>query len=83
MTKFSDKVRERVRSSGLASMRVAKMASIETSHFTRFMNGQKGLSLNALDRLIAVLDDIQIGLIPEDEEYDCDCPGCKVIRSED
>jgi len=57
--KFSDRVRERVKSSGLAPFRIANMAGIEPSHMCRFMSGQKGLSIAALDRLIAVLESLE------------------------
>lgn len=63
MKKLSDQIRDAVDQSDMSRFVIANYAKIEQSHFSRFMSGTKGLSLDALDRLSAVIG-IQISKQP-------------------
>ena len=53
--RLSDQVREAVDASGLSRYRICKEADIAQAAMSRFMSGQGGLSMAALDRLGEVL----------------------------
>lgn len=55
MKKLSDQIRDAVDQSGMSRFVVANYAEIEQSQFSRFMSGTKGRSLDAIDRLAAVI----------------------------
>ncbi|MEK6247673.1 MAG: helix-turn-helix domain-containing protein [Planctomycetales bacterium] len=52
----SDQIREAIQSSGLTVYRMAQLAEIEKSTLSRFLSGERGLSMSALDRLGGLLD---------------------------
>ena len=53
---LSDQVRVAVDASGMSRYRICKEADIGQAAMSRFMSGQGGLSMKALDRLAVVLD---------------------------
>ena len=53
---LSEQLRELVRSSGLSMMAVARGAEIDPAALSRFLSGQRGLSMPSLDRLGEFLD---------------------------
>jgi len=63
MKKLTDQIRDAVDNCGKSRFLVANLSEIEQSQFSRFMAGTKGLSLDAIDRLAAVIE-IQIVQIP-------------------
>lgn len=55
-TRFlSEQIREAVNTSGMTRYGICKAAKIDEGQMSKFMSGQVGLSLPALDRLAAVL----------------------------
>lgn len=54
--RLSDQVRVAVDASGLSRYRICKKADIAQAAMSRFMSGQGGLSMAALDRLGEVLE---------------------------
>ena len=53
---LSDQVRAAVDASGLSRYRICKETGIGQAAMSRFMSGQGGLSMKALDRLADLLD---------------------------
>ena len=53
---LSEQIREAVRSSGLSMLAVARGAEIDRSTMSKFLSGERGLSMSALDRLGEFLD---------------------------
>lgn len=51
-----DEVRQAIEESGMSCYAICKGAGIEESAMSRFMRGQRGLTLRTLDRLAAFLD---------------------------
>jgi hypothetical protein len=49
--KFSDQVRAAVEASGRSRYSICKEIELAQSNLSRFMSGEKGLSMDALDRL--------------------------------
>ena len=56
MASLSDEVRQAVDASGLGRNEVGRRARIDKAALSRFMAGQAGLSMAALDRLAEVLE---------------------------
>lgn len=54
--KMTDQLRQAIEQSGLSQYRIAKDLQINQAQLSRFMRGQRGLSLELLDRLCAYLD---------------------------
>ena len=54
--KLSDQFRRAVDASGMTRYRIAKELGIAESTMSRFMSGDRGLSLEYLDRLAELLD---------------------------
>ena len=52
---LSDQVRDAVRGSGLLAQEVADRAGVHKSAMSRFLSGERGLSVEALDRIGQVL----------------------------
>ena len=52
---FSDEVRNAIEDSGLSRYRIAKDADIDQSTLSRFVHGQRTLSLETVDRLAELL----------------------------
>ena len=52
---FSDQIRAAVDASDLTRYRICKNAGIDHGAFSNFMAGRRGMSLESLDRLTAVL----------------------------
>jgi transcriptional regulator with XRE-family HTH domain len=52
---LSDQVRDAVRDSGLLAQEVANAAKIDKGAMSRFLSGERGLSMAALDRIGGVL----------------------------
>ena len=53
--RISQGLAQAIRASGLSPYMVAKQSRINSSMVTRFLNGERGMSLATLDRLAAVL----------------------------
>jgi transcriptional regulator with XRE-family HTH domain len=53
---FSDQLRRAVDAAGLSRYRLCKELGIAQSTLSRFMSGQRGLTMKCLDRLAALLD---------------------------
>jgi plasmid maintenance system antidote protein VapI len=54
--RFSDELRRAVAACGLSRYRIAKTLGIAESTLSRFMSGERGLTMKCLDRLAALLD---------------------------
>jgi len=54
--RFSDELRRAVDASGLSRYRICKELGIAESTLSRFMSGERGLTMKCLDRLAALLD---------------------------
>ena len=52
---FTDELRQAIRRSGKSQYRISKETSISEGQLSRFMHGQVGLSLSAIDRLCRIL----------------------------
>lgn len=52
---FSDQLRQAVTDCGLSQYAISKQTGISKSTLCRFMNGERGLTMNALDTLAAHL----------------------------
>jgi transcriptional regulator with XRE-family HTH domain len=53
---FSDELRRAVDDCGLSRYRLCKELGLAESTLSRFMSGERGLSMKGLDRLAALLD---------------------------
>jgi len=53
---FSDELRQAVDACGLSRYRICKELGIAESTLSRFMSGERGLTMKSLDRLAALLD---------------------------
>ena len=49
--KVSEQLRRIIRDCGVSCYAIAKATRIDESQLSRFMNGERGLSMNGLDRL--------------------------------
>jgi len=54
--KFSDQIRQAVDDSGITRYRIWKDTGLSESMLSRFMSGDRGLSMTALDALAKYLD---------------------------
>ncbi|MHC4400202.1 MAG: helix-turn-helix domain-containing protein [Planctomycetota bacterium] len=54
--KVSDQIRRLIDSSGMSRYRIAMRSGIDQSALSRFMTGERGLSMVALDALGELLD---------------------------
>ncbi|GAB6167488.1 hypothetical protein JCM19992_34880 [Thermostilla marina] len=52
---LSDQIRQAVKQSGLSQYALCKLTGIDKAAMSRFVNGDRGLSLATLDRLADVL----------------------------
>ncbi len=52
----SDQIRAAIESSGLSRYRIWQEIDIDQSALSKFMSGERGLSMKALDRLGKLLD---------------------------
>ena len=52
---FSEQLREAIQASGMSHYAINHAAGIDKATMSKFMSGQVGLSLTAIDRLVAVL----------------------------
>ena len=55
-TRLSDEIRRAVDASGLSRYAICKQLGILQSSLSRFMSGERGLTMKCLDRLAALLD---------------------------
>jgi transcriptional regulator with XRE-family HTH domain len=53
---FSDELRRAVDDCGLSRYRICKELGVAESTLSRFMSGERGLTMKCLDRLAAVLN---------------------------
>jgi hypothetical protein len=53
---FSDELRGLIDASGMSRYRIAKQLGIAESTLSRFMSGERGLTMKCLDALAALLD---------------------------
>ena len=63
--KLSDQIRQAVDSSGISQYRLSKEVRISKTSLSRFMRGERGLTLQALDRLADFLE-LEIVIRPKD-----------------
>ena len=54
--KMSDRIRTVIKSAEQSQYRIAKETGIEQSTLSRFMSGERGLSMDALDTLFEYFD---------------------------
>jgi transcriptional regulator with XRE-family HTH domain len=54
--RFSDELRRAVDACGLSRYRICRELGIAESTLSRFMSGERGLTMKCLDRLAALLD---------------------------
>jgi transcriptional regulator with XRE-family HTH domain len=54
--RFSDELRRAIDASGLSRYRICRELGIAESTLSRFMSGERGLTLKCLDRLAELLD---------------------------
>lgn len=67
--RISDQLRQVIDESGLTRYQIAKETDIDESALAKFYNGQRGLSMKALDRLGEFLDlTITMRRKPQQEE---------------
>jgi len=52
---LSDQVRQAIRDSGLTCYRISQLTGIHESTLSKFLSGERGLSLAALDKLAPVI----------------------------
>ena len=52
---FTDELRQAIRRGGKSQYRISKETGISEGQLSRFMHGQVGLSLSAIDRLCRIL----------------------------
>jgi predicted transcriptional regulator len=53
---FSDELRSAVDASGMSRYRIAQLLGIAESTLSRFMSGERGLTMKCLDALAQLLD---------------------------
>jgi transcriptional regulator with XRE-family HTH domain len=53
--RFTDQIRQAVRTSGLSRYRIGKDTGIDQASLSRFMSGKGGLSMDNLDKLAELL----------------------------
>jgi transcriptional regulator with XRE-family HTH domain len=53
---FTEQLRRTIRDCGETRYSLAQRTSVDQSTMTRFMNGTRGLSMEAIDRLFDALD---------------------------
>lgn len=56
MGEIYDQVRQTIASRGVLQSRIAEQAKISNALLSRFVSGERGLSVEALERLLAVLN---------------------------
>jgi transcriptional regulator with XRE-family HTH domain len=65
---FSDELRKAVDASGLSRYRICRELSLAESTLSRFMSGERGLTMKCLDRLAALLDlHVTVGTRPKEK----------------
>lgn len=52
---FSEQLRQAIRESGLSMLAVGRETDIDKAALSRFLSGERGLRLEAIDRLCALL----------------------------
>jgi plasmid maintenance system antidote protein VapI len=66
---FSDELRQLLDDCGLSRYRLCKELGIAESTLSRFMSGERGLTMKCLDRLAALLDlHVAVGRRPKQKE---------------
>jgi transcriptional regulator with XRE-family HTH domain len=66
---FSDELRRAVDGCGLSRYRICRELGIAESTLSRFMSGERGLTMKCLDLLAALLDlHVAVGKRPEKKE---------------
>jgi len=53
---FSDEIREAVNASGKSRYKLCCESRVDQASLSKFMTGERGLSMGSLDKLAAVLD---------------------------
>jgi hypothetical protein len=53
---FRAQLRRAIRESGLTPYRIAALSRVNVGGLSRFLSGERGLSLDAVDRIVEVLD---------------------------
>ena len=66
-TKLSDQVRRAVDESGVSRYAICKATGIDQGQFSRFMAGQTGLSISALD---ALADALRLDIVTSGKRLD-------------
>jgi hypothetical protein len=53
---FRDQLRRAIRASDLTAYRLGVLARVDQGSLSKFLAGERGLSLDAVDRIVGVLD---------------------------
>ena len=53
---FGDQIRQAVQDSGMSCYRICKLSGLNKGAMSNFLAGKRGMSLDSLNRLAAVLD---------------------------
>lgn len=53
--RLAEQLRQMIRDSGLSQAEICRRAEVDAAAVSRFMNGERGLSLETLERLAMVL----------------------------
>jgi transcriptional regulator with XRE-family HTH domain len=54
-TGFSEQLRQAIARSGLSQYRLAKLSGIDQSQLSRFMNGERGLSIEGIEKICELI----------------------------
>jgi predicted transcriptional regulator len=54
--RFSDELRQAIDACGMTRYRIARLLDISEATLSRFMSGERGLTMKCLDSLAALLD---------------------------
>jgi predicted transcriptional regulator len=54
--RFSDELRQAIDASGMTRYRIAQLLEISEATLSRFMSGERGLTMKCLDSLAVLLD---------------------------
>jgi len=52
---FSTQLRQAIARSGLSQYRLAKLSGIQQSQLSRFMNGERGLSIEGIEKICELI----------------------------
>jgi predicted transcriptional regulator len=53
---LTEQIRQEIRDSGMSIYRIAQLAGVTAPQIHRFLSGQRGLSLEVLDKICSVIN---------------------------